>query len=153
MENASTATVTTTTDNVTVATTMDNASSTVKSPRFKDVHSFEKRRNESMRILSKYPDRIPVICDFKDDVLALATDSAPPKVKYLVPTQLTIGQLVHVVRKRIGSNGLDSSKALYLFINDTTLAPTTANLATVYAEYRDPDGFLYITVATENTFG
>ena len=31
--------------------------------RFKDKHSFEKRLEESRRILTKYPERVPVIVE------------------------------------------------------------------------------------------
>jgi GABA(A) receptor-associated protein len=119
---------------------------------FKESHSFEKRSTESLRIRSKYPDRIPVICDFKDEVLALI-DNATPKVKYLVPNELTIGQFVYVIRKRLGIDSINSAQALFLFVNDSILPPTSATVSSVYAQHKDLDGFLYITVATEKTFG
>ena len=64
---------------------------------FKQIHSVEKRLSESSRIRSKYPERVPVIIekDFNSDIIDL------DKNKYLVPDELTIGQLVYFIRKRI----------------------------------------------------
>ena len=36
---------------------------TGKTDRFKDNFSFEKRLVESTRIMKKYPDRVPIICE------------------------------------------------------------------------------------------
>lgn len=119
---------------------------------FKDTHSFEKRSNESRRIRSKYPDRVPIICDFKDEVLSVI-DNSTPKVKYLVPNELTIGQFLYVIRKKVGIDNINSAQALFLFVDDSVLPPTSATVASVYAQHSDLDGFLYITVATEKTFG
>ncbi|GAA5982691.1 hypothetical protein JCM11641_002338 [Rhodosporidiobolus odoratus] len=65
--------------------------------KFKDEHVFEKRKAEAERIRQKYPDRIPVICEKADKTDIPAID----KKKYLVPADLTVGQFVYVIRKRI----------------------------------------------------
>ena len=93
----------------------------------------------------KYPDRIPVIVE-------KATGSDIPdidKKKYLVPTDLTVGQFVHVIRKRIK---LAPEKAIFIFVNNV-LPPTAALMSSIYDEHKDDDGFLYITYSGENTFG
>ena len=112
---------------------------------FKNESTFEDRKKESSRIISKYPDRVPVICekDPKSDVPNI------DKKKYLVPQELTVGQFVYVIRKRID---LSPEKAVYLFI-DNTLPPTASLLSSVYDQHKDEDGFLYITYSGENTFG
>jgi GABA(A) receptor-associated protein len=47
------------------------------------------------RIRAKYPDRIPVICE-----KALKSNLEDiDKKKYLVPSDLTVGQFVYVIRK------------------------------------------------------
>ncbi|PVV02489.1 hypothetical protein BB560_003055 [Smittium megazygosporum] len=71
------------------------------------------------------------------------------KKKYLVPADLTVGQFVYVIRKRIK---LSSEKAIFIFVNDT-LPPTAALMSAIYSECQDPDGFLYVTYSGENTFG
>eukprot|EP00163_Fabomonas_tropica_P010225 TRINITY_DN2030_c0_g2_i1.p2 TRINITY_DN2030_c0_g2~~TRINITY_DN2030_c0_g2_i1.p2 ORF type:complete len:125 (+),score=44.04 TRINITY_DN2030_c0_g2_i1:292-666(+) len=114
-------------------------------PSFKTEHDFEKRQAESQRIRSKYPDRIPVICEKaeKSDIPDI------DKKKYLVPADLTVGQFVYVIRKRIK---LSPEKAIFIFVKN--VLPATASLmSTVYEEHKDEDGFLYITYSGENTFG
>jgi hypothetical protein len=69
--------------------------------------------------------------------------------EFLVPSDLTCGQFVYVIRKRIK---LSPEKALFIFCNNQ-LPPTSALMSSVYAEHKDQDGFLYITYAGENSFG
>jgi len=112
---------------------------------FKNTHSFDKRKNEAQRIRAKYPDRIPVIAE-------KASESDVPdidKKKYLVPSDLTIGQFVYVIRKRIK---LKPEKAIFIFVNNT-LPPTSALMSQIYKEHQDQDGFLYVTYSGESTFG
>ena len=69
--------------------------------------------------------------------------------RYLLPAELQVSQFVHVIRKRIE---LPPEKALILFINNT-VPPTNAVLGAMYEQYKDQDGFLYITYTGEETFG
>mmetsp|Transcript_6748 Transcript_6748/g.11264 ORF Transcript_6748/g.11264 Transcript_6748/m.11264 type:complete len:121 (-) Transcript_6748:408-770(-) len=71
------------------------------------------------------------------------------KKKYLVPSDLTCGQFVYVIRKRLK---LPAEKAIFLFVNGT-IPPTAAMLNTVYEQHKDKDGFLYISYSDENVFG
>lgn len=63
------------------------------------------------------------------------------KKKYLVPADLTVGQFVYVIRKRIK---LSPEKAIFIFV-DEVLPPTAALMSSIYEEHKDEDGFLYIT--------
>ncbi|XP_021889078.1 autophagy-related protein 8B-like, partial [Carica papaya] len=71
------------------------------------------------------------------------------KKKYLVPADLTVGQFVYVVRKRIK---LSPEKAIFVFVKNT-LPPTASLMSAIYDENKDEDGFLYMTYSGENTFG
>uniref|UniRef100_A0A7S0QZX4 Autophagy-related protein n=1 Tax=Pyramimonas obovata TaxID=1411642 RepID=A0A7S0QZX4_9CHLO len=112
---------------------------------FKQEHPLEKRQAEAQRIREKYPDRIPVIVERaeKSDI------SDIDKKKYLVPVDLTVGQFVYVIRKRIK---LSPEKAIFIFVNNV-LPPTAALMSAIYEEHKDNDGFLYISYSGENTFG
>ena len=94
--------------------------------------------------LLRYPSP-QVICE-KDDRSDIPDID---KKKYLVPKDLTVGQFVYVIRKRIK---LSPEKAIFIFINNV-LPPTATLMSEVYAEKKDDDGFLYITYSGENTFG
>jgi GABA(A) receptor-associated protein len=112
---------------------------------FKEQHPLAKRVAEAKRIRVKYPDRIPVIAE-------KAPNSDIPdidKKKYLVPSDLTVGQFVYVIRKRIK---LEAEKAIFIFINNT-IPPTAALMSSMYQANADEDGFLYVTYSGESTFG
>jgi GABA(A) receptor-associated protein len=114
---------------------------------FKKNYSFEERKRESTRVIEKYPDRIPIICEknIRAPILLPNVD----KYKYLVPTDLTVGQFIYVIRKRIH---ITPEKAIYFFING--MIPTSnETLFNIYHTHRDQDGFLYISYTNENTFG
>ncbi|XP_057470615.1 autophagy-related protein 8C-like [Actinidia eriantha] len=112
---------------------------------FKLEHPLERRQAESSRIREKYPDRIPVIVEKAERSDIPDID----KKKYLVPADLSVGQFVYVVRKRIK---LGAEKAIFVFVKNT-LPSTAALMSAIYEENKDEDGFLYITYSGENTFG
>lgn len=113
--------------------------------KFKEQNKFERRSAEASRIRSKYPDRIPVICERGNEKNIPELD----KAKYLVPADLTLGQFVYIIRKRIK---ISPEKAIFTFINGK-LEPTSKLISTIYDENKDKDGFLYISYTGENTFG
>lgn len=115
---------------------------------FKELYSLEKRRADCIRIRERFPDRIPIIVErYK------SADSDVPhidKAKYLVPGDLTFGQFVYVIRKRLA---LSSEKALFLYVKNT-LPASSKLISTLYATHADAeDGFLYVIYSSENTFG
>ncbi|KAH0858487.1 hypothetical protein HID58_086748, partial [Brassica napus] len=113
---------------------------------FKLSNPLEIRMAESTRIREKYQDRVPVIVEKAEQSDVPDID----KKKYLVPADLTVGQFVYVVRKRIK---LGAEKAIFVFVKNT-LPPTVAALmSAIYEEHKDEDGFLYLTYSGENTFG
>ena len=114
-------------------------------PRHRAAAAQDRRRSESDRIRAKYPDRVPVICERADRSDVPDID----KKKYLVPADLTVGQFIYVVRKRIK---LRSDKSLFLFVNGK-IPPSSQLMSVIYDENKDDDGFLYIVYSGENTFG
>lgn len=115
-------------------------------PSFKEKHSFEKRQEESSRIITKYPERIPVIIE--KDVRALDVPDID-RIKYLVPNDLSFSQLIYIIRKRIN---ISAEKSLFFFVNNS-LVPFSHLISQIYDEHKDKDGFLYIVYNTESTFG
>ena len=107
--------------------------------------TFQERVEESHKIKTKYPDRVPVICEKNPgsglDVL--------DKRKYLVPNDLTATQFLFIIRKRLK---LASEKGIFLFVNNM-IAPSTHTMIELYNEYKDDDGFLYMNYTEENVFG
>lgn len=115
---------------------------------FKRANSIEKRMKESARVLEKFPDRIPVICEagwnYKNGSLPKMD-----KCKFLIPKDLTIAHFVMIVRGRLK---LNPEVALFFVVGDI-VASSTAIMSNLYDEYCDQDGFLYLNYAQENTFG
>jgi GABA(A) receptor-associated protein len=103
-----------------------------------------KRKMESVRLLKKFPDRIPVLVKPGNTMTPLID-----KCKYLVPSDMSIGEFVNIIRKRVK---LDSSKAMFVFVNNV-LPPTSSVMRSIYEQHAESDGFLYITYSVENTFG
>lgn len=114
---------------------------------YKIKKGFSERKTESERIKEKYPDRIPIICEKSSKNGDLLPDL--DKTKYLVPGDLTIGQFMYVIRKRLK---LNSSEALYLFA-DGNIMTCSNTVSMAYDNYRDSDGFLYFKYSKESTFG
>lgn len=111
---------------------------------FKMRYSLIERQTETLRIIEKYPDRIPIICE-----KIASTLKELKKKKYLIPCDFTIGQFIYVLRQTLY---LKSEEGLYLFINGI-IPQTSLTLGDIYWHYKDIDGFLYITYTIENTFG
>ena len=105
---------------------------------FKNKYSLHDRYNDACKILEKYPDRIPLICERSQ----IASYDCPyiDKQKYLVQKDLTIGHFIYVIRKRMN---LSPEKAIFLFING--FIPSSSQvLGNLYE---------YINYSLENTFG
>lgn len=107
--------------------------------------SFDNRLKESNKILTKYPDRIPIIVERvkKSDLPII------DKSKYLVPKDMTVSQFFFIIRKRIK---LNQSQALFMTVNGSLLS-TNDTIGDVYNNYKNKDNFLYMLYTGENTFG
>jgi GABA(A) receptor-associated protein len=114
---------------------------------FKKDHSYESRKNEASRIMEKYPFRIPVIVEIAEHQ---TNKISLNEHKYLVPTDLTVGQFVYKIRKRILIN---PSQAIFFFTADNTLPQVSRTMLDIYKKHMDEDTFLYLSISLENTFG
>jgi GABA(A) receptor-associated protein len=112
---------------------------------FKKKHEYNKRLIESTNIKQKYKDRIPIIVEkYKDSILPNID-----KCKYLVPEDMSLGQFIYVIRKRIK---LDADQSLFVTVNGV-LGGSSTTISELYDSYKDDDGFLYVVYTSENTFG
>lgn len=116
----------------------------ITNDNFKEKVQFEQRLEQSKSIMDKYPTRVPVICERLTKKIQQLD-----RTKYLCPDDLSMGNFMYVIRKRMN---LDSSKAIYLFINNK-IVPVSQTLGVIYDKFHDEDGFLYIKYDSETTFG
>ena len=115
--------------------------------KYKSDHSLEERKNESSRILSTYPNRLPIICE-------KAPNSDIPsiqKTKYLVPSDMTANQFQFLIRRNIN---LNQNSALYLITDKGITLTLSQTMMEVYNNNKDKqDNFLYLYYASELTWG
>lgn len=115
--------------------------------KFKNRHSFLKRIKEAKNIIEQFPNKVPVIVE-KDPRCKDIQDI--DRKKYLVPNDLTMGNFMYVIRRRIK---LPPEKSLYLFVDEANMVPSGQLISAVYDDFAAPDKFLYIMYAGESTFG
>lgn len=108
--------------------------------------SFDKRFRESMYMMEKYPESICCIIEKSNSCKNL---NDLKKNKYIIPKDLTIAQVIYIIRKRIV---LDSKMSIFLYINDK-IPTSNLKIGDIYYDNKDQDGFLYIKYCGENTFG
>lgn len=116
---------------------------------YKERYTFEQRKDEATRILEKYPERAPVIVEMSQR--GQKNNYFIEREKYLFPKDLTVGQALYALRKRI-TPILSSEKAIYLFVNNN-LPPTSQLMGALYEQEKEECGFLYMEISFENTFG
>uniref|UniRef100_A0A8D2MQ91 Microtubule associated protein 1 light chain 3 gamma n=1 Tax=Zonotrichia albicollis TaxID=44394 RepID=A0A8D2MQ91_ZONAL len=114
---------------------------------FKLRKSLATRREEVAGIRAKFPTKIPVIVEryHKEKYLPVLD-----KTKFLVPEELTMAQFITIIRSRMA---LTATQAFYLLVNNKSLASMSLTMAEVYRDYKDEDGFVYMTYASQEMFG
>ncbi|KAL0973875.1 hypothetical protein UPYG_G00212300 [Umbra pygmaea] len=114
---------------------------------FKQRKCLATRKNEVCSIRTKFPNKLPVIVEryLREKTLPLLD-----KTKFLVPFELTLGQFLCLLRSKIE---LEPTQALYLLVSEKSMSCMSCSMGEVYSQYSDPDGFLYLTYASQDMFG
>ena len=99
---------------------------------------------EYLRIHKKYPYKVPIILEPVGKDAPILTNT-----KYLVNQEFTLGEFLYTIRTK---SKLRPESSIFLFINDKVYN-TSECLQQIYDLEKRPDGFLYISVSSENTFG
>ena len=114
---------------------------------FQKKFTFEKREQQAMQILRKYPHRIPIICEIsKIDRSTIHLD----KNKYLAPADISLGQFLYIIRKRIK---LQPDDAIFIFTETDNMPICSINVKDLQRKYVNKDGFLYLMISRQSTFG
>ncbi len=106
-------------------------------------HSLEKRLSDSNKVLTKYPNKIPVLLN-SDKNIDLRQH------KYLVPDDLYLSEFMQVIRSKIN---LDKSEALFITLENGTMISMSKMMKQVYKDNKNEDNFLYLYIMKESTFG
>jgi GABA(A) receptor-associated protein len=117
---------------------------------FKVRHSFDDRIRESERLKSieKNKDNVFIIIETNDS--KVFKENIKMKNKWVLPKSMTIAQLLFNLRERLE---VDQYKSIFLFANNISIPPTGNTLGEVYNKWKDDDGFLYLTLCSEDSFG
>ena len=72
------------------------------------------------------------------------------QVKWLVPDNMNVIQLATVVKQRLQ---LRRDKEFFLMVDGTIIPPQTLPMDKLREMFADPDGFLYFTYSSQESFG
>jgi GABA(A) receptor-associated protein len=114
---------------------------------FRRKNSEVNRKAESRKALHRHPDRKPLIVERSDRATVIPDLD---RKKYLVPDDMKISQLLHVIRSR---GNITPAQALFVFVDGGTLVSSSDTIESIYSKYKSSDGLLYITYCDEATFG
>ena len=114
----------------------------VQSNKFKNEFTFEKRLEESTKIREKHSERIPIIVTKAKNCKLKEMD----KYKFLAPYDLTLGQFLLVIRKRI-------NPGKPLFCNMYTDHEKYPNLPKLPNTLEDSLEMLNFNTVMKNAFG
>jgi len=116
-------------------------------PSFKSRKSLTVRKEEVEAIRVKFPKKVPVIVERYRKERGLPDMD---KVKFLVPEELTLSQFANILRTRLQ---LTQTQAFFLFVSDGDIPTLSSTLTQLHRVFKDDDGFLYITYASQESFG
>lgn len=105
--------------------------------------SEEQKITQYTKINSKYPNHIAVIILNDKDIDI-------EKNKFLVNGDITMGQFMFTIRKRVKIN---SEEALFLFLENGQMPPNSELLSIVYNNNKSKSGFLILKLKKESVFG
>jgi hypothetical protein len=111
---------------------------------YRKVTTFEKRRQESIQLAAKYPSRVCIVISHDSSITL-------PKHKFLVPTEMEVGALMFLVRKKAGVES--PAAAFFFFLDNNVLPPSSWTMQTLVGKYRSDDGMTYLTLRRESVFG
>ncbi|XP_067901587.1 microtubule-associated proteins 1A/1B light chain 3C-like [Heterodontus francisci] len=115
--------------------------------RFKHRKTFAARKEESALIRSKYPQKIPVIVERYPGERHL---NSLDRIKFLVPQDVIVSHFITIIRNRLA---LSPNQAFYLVVKNRSVSNMYATIAELDQEFKDSDGFLYISYASQEMFG
>ena len=105
----------------------------------------DEEKEKIIKILKRYPNKVPLYVE-KGKSSKLKD---LPKKKYLLPSNMTLGDFMIYIRKQIK---LSPNEALFLFINGK-LEVNSLKISEIYHREKDENCILHIIYDTENTFG
>jgi GABA(A) receptor-associated protein len=126
---------------------------------FKKKYSLDERKNITIKILEKYEDKCPIYLSIDKEILSNIDSMFKKNInRYIVTSNLTLTQFLSILRKKINFSQNESLTLFVEIYNDkkiinSILAPLTSSIGSIYNNYKDEDGFIYLKIVKENVFG
>ncbi|TKR88051.1 hypothetical protein L596_012352 [Steinernema carpocapsae] len=116
-------------------------------PRFKERKSLVQRKRLFKDGISRFPDKIPVIIErsFGEKHLPFIDRN-----QFLVHDHVSVAEITSIIRRRLH---LLADQSLVIFVNETQIPSAMSGIRNVYEVYKDEDGFLYLSYASQSFFG
>jgi len=111
---------------------------------FKLKNPFQFRKDEAQRLLQKYPDKVPIICE-----KMYSSDPDIAKIKYLIHRHVKLAYFIHLIRK---NHFINKNEAIFIIINGV-IPSSSCYFDQLYEQFKDEDGLLYINYSIESVFG
>jgi hypothetical protein len=120
----------------------NNSALTLYSLEHKNEFPFEKRYYENKRLREKFPNDIPII------VFVVVPKQKKETYKLLIPSETNGDKLIELISSEIGYDMSSSSPTVEKRQQVFQIHNTDFTMEEFYREYKDSDGFVYITVCT-----
>merc|ERR1712038_368700 len=111
------------------------------SMNYKESTSLESRCQESKAIRAKHPDRVPcIVMAHRDSIYSDLKAS-----KFLISNEYSLAQFYCIVRKRLN---IRADQSIFFYCKNTIPSAQTT-IASLYDDFKNEDGFLYLTYSEE----
>lgn len=107
----------------------------------------EERIKLSQSLREDFPKSIPTIVQRSDTETSLQQID---KRHFLVPQDMTLGNLVGIIAARLG---IYSNNSLWMYASRYPLTNRSETMTEIYNRFRETDGFLYLTYKGQESFG
>ena len=111
------------------------------------VPNIENRRNDSENLIKNYPDRIPIILE---PYKCRQNSFNISQTRFLVPKLYSFHEFIFHIRRKIE---MDKTDSLYLIVGESQFPAMNRTMSSIYNEFKDPDGFLYMTYSSQPVWG
>ena len=114
---------------------------------FREKFTYSKRVELSERIRNRHYSKVPVIVD-----RAANTPNLPllEKQKYLTPQHFTMANFTNEILQQLP---VQEQSHICFYVGNGVRAMPAMLMQQVYEQYKDTDGFLYVTYGEHKTFG
>lgn len=105
------------------------------------------RRSDSENLIKNYPDRVPIILEpykCRQNVFNIG------QTRFLVPKLYSFHEFIFHIRRKVDIKKTDS---LYLIVGENYFPAMNRTMSSIYNEFKDPDGFLYMTYSSQPVWG